>query len=64
MPDGTRGPDGQLVHDDFILADALMARPDELDRSLRFGRSIIRAKDPLDEMARTKRRRFLTRPSS
>jgi len=63
VPDGTRGPDGQLVHDDFLLADALVARLDELDRSIRFGRSIIRTKDPLDELARTKRRRFLTRPS-
>jgi hypothetical protein len=31
VKDGTRGPDGQLVHDDFILADSLTAKLDELE---------------------------------
>ena len=28
VPDGTRGPDGELIHDDFILADSLVAKLD------------------------------------
>jgi hypothetical protein len=31
VPDGTRGPDGELIHDDFILADSLTAKLDQLD---------------------------------
>jgi hypothetical protein len=31
VPDGTRGPDGQLIHDDFILADSLVSRLDQLE---------------------------------
>jgi hypothetical protein len=30
VPDGTRGPDGELVHDDYILADSLVAVLDRL----------------------------------
>ncbi len=30
VPDGTRAPDGQLVHDDILLADALVAELDFL----------------------------------
>jgi hypothetical protein len=31
VPDGTRGPDGELIHDDYILADALTAVLDRLE---------------------------------
>ena len=58
VPDGTRGPDGELVHDDFIMADALVARLDTLKWSIRFEPFIIRAKDPLEEMSRTKPARW------
>ena len=55
VPDGTRGPDGALVHDDFILADALTAKLDELHWSIHFEPFIIQAKDPLIEMSKTRR---------
>jgi hypothetical protein len=31
VPDGTRGPDGELIHDDYILADALISILDGLE---------------------------------
>ena len=52
VPDGTRGPDGELVHDDFVLADALVAKLDELEWSIRSAALIVRAKDPLEEMSK------------
>jgi hypothetical protein len=54
VPDGTRGPHGERVHDDFVLADALVAKLDELQWSVRFEPFVIPAKDPLEEMSRTK----------
>ncbi len=30
VPDGTRGPDGELVHDDYVLADSLVAVLDRM----------------------------------
>ncbi len=33
VPDGTRGPDGELIHDDFILADSFTAVLDRLEWS-------------------------------
>jgi hypothetical protein len=52
VPDGTRGPDGQLVHDDHVMADALMAKLDELEWRVGGKTLIIQAKDPLEEMSR------------
>ncbi len=52
VPDGMRGPDGELVHDDLILADSLVAKLDQLEWSISFTPFIIRAKDPLEEMSR------------
>jgi hypothetical protein len=49
VPDGTRGPDGQLIHDDFVLADSLTAKLDELDWQLSTYSTIIEMPDPLDE---------------
>ena len=51
VPDGTRGPDGELVHDDFILADALVSKLDALEWHIRFETFIIPGKDPLEEMS-------------
>jgi hypothetical protein len=47
VPDGTRGPDGELIHDDFILADALTARLDQLEWRLSTAPGIVIARDPL-----------------
>lgn len=52
VPDGTRGPDGELIHDDFILADSLTAILDRLEWHLSFGAVIINFPDPLIEMSR------------
>jgi hypothetical protein len=52
VPDGTRGPDGQLVHDDFVMADALVAKLDELEWTFGSPTLIVRPKDPLEEMSR------------
>jgi hypothetical protein len=56
VPEGKRGPDGELVHDDFVMADALVAKLDELKWSIRFEPMFIPAKDPLEEMSKTHRR--------
>ncbi len=53
VKDGTRGPDGGLVHDDFILADALTAELDALEWLPPYQPStIIPAEDPLERMNR------------
>ena len=54
VPDGTRGPDGELVHDDHVVADSLVAKLDELQWHISFKPFIIRAVDPLIEMSRFK----------
>lgn len=54
VPDGRRGPDGRLVHDDFLLADSLIAKLDELRWSIHFEPFIIPAKDPLPDLTRTR----------
>lgn len=52
VKDGTRGPDGQLVHDDFILADALTAILDAQEWTLSQDTKIVNYPDPLEEMDR------------
>jgi hypothetical protein len=47
VPDGTRGPDGELIHDDFLLADALTAKLDQLDWRVSLPTVIIQARDLL-----------------
>jgi hypothetical protein len=54
VPDGARGPDGLLVHDDHLLADSLVSILDQLEWSLPSRTFIIQPKDPLDEMSRTR----------
>lgn len=50
VKDGTRGPDGLLVHDDYILADALTAELDALEWHIQFDSIEIKYPDP-DEHA-------------
>ncbi len=50
VPEGARGPDGGLIHDDFVMADALMTRLDLLKWSIRFHTFIIPGRDPLLDM--------------
>ncbi len=50
VPDGTRGPAGELIHDDFILADSLTAKLDELEWHIHFRTFIIPGRDPLLDM--------------
>ncbi len=47
VPDGTRDPEGALIHDDFVLADALVTQLDDLDWSLSSPTLIIN-RDPFD----------------
>ncbi len=51
VPEGTRDEDGGLIHDDIVMADALLAQVDALDWSLPGKTSIIQPKDPLEEMS-------------
>jgi len=50
VPEGTRGPDGALIHDDHVIADSLCAVLDRLPWSVITSTLIVRAADPLDEM--------------
>jgi hypothetical protein len=50
VPESARGPDGQLVHDDYILADALVAAVDDLPWTLPTLTSVVDA--PLDPLQR------------
>lgn len=52
VPDGTRGPDGELVHDDFVVADSLVAKLDELEWQVHSETLVIQGRDPLEEMSR------------
>jgi hypothetical protein len=47
VPDGTRGPAGELVHDDFVIADSLTAILDRLEWHIHFETLIIPGIDPL-----------------
>jgi hypothetical protein len=47
VPEGARGPDGELIHDDFILADALTAKLDQLEWHISTNALIVYAVDPL-----------------
>jgi hypothetical protein len=52
VKDGTRGADGLLVHDDFLLADALITALDKLEWSISIGTTILEFPDPDIEMRR------------
>jgi hypothetical protein len=55
VPDGTRDENGELVHDDIVLADALTGVLDRLEWFYHFDAFVIPARDPLDDMSRTRR---------
>ena len=51
VPEGARGPDGELIHDDFILADALVSKLDQLEWHIHFPTTMIESSfDPLDRI--------------
>ena len=58
VPDGTRDEHGERIHDDFVLADSLVAVLDRLEWSLHAPALIVPARDPLDEMSKTREPRF------
>ena len=47
VPDGSRGPDGQLIHDDILLADALVAALDSLEWVAQSDLVAVEGFDPL-----------------
>ena len=51
VPEGTRDQDGNLIHDDILMADALLAEADALEWTLSSKTLIIQPKDPLEEMS-------------
>ncbi len=51
VPEGTRDADGALIHDDLVMADALLTEADALDWSVHAATVIIPPKDPLEEMS-------------
>jgi hypothetical protein len=50
VKDGTRGPDGLLIHDDYILADGLITQLDLLDWFIPMATTIIEQPDVLKDM--------------
>ena len=52
VPEGTRDEEGNLIHDDIVMADALLAEADALEWRLSSPTLIVRPKDPLEEMSR------------
>lgn len=52
VKDGTRGPDGRIVHDDIILADALTSELDKLSWMLTSETVIVQGRDVLEDMDR------------
>ena len=45
VPEGTRGPDGELIHDDYLMADALVTELDRLDWSISTDTAILSPRD-------------------
>ncbi|HEX7541642.1 MAG TPA: hypothetical protein VF352_05880 [Anaerolineales bacterium] len=50
VPDGSRGPDGELIHDDYILADALTAMLDRLEWHVQTKIVAFEGFDPLERV--------------
>jgi hypothetical protein len=50
VKDGTRGMGGQLIHDDYIMADALVTQLDAMDWFVPMETTIIDSPDVLKEM--------------
>ena len=51
VPEGTRDADGELIHDDIVMADALLAEADLLEWHVHTPTFIIPPVDPLEEMS-------------
>lgn len=51
VPEGTRDGNGALIHDDIVMADALLAEADMLDWSVHSPTLVVPPKDPLEEMS-------------
>ncbi len=51
VPEGTRDANGELIHDDIVMADALLAEADLLEWHVHTPTFIIPPKDPLEEMS-------------
>jgi hypothetical protein len=49
VPEGARGPTGELIHDDYLLADALVAVLDRMDWSVQTTVEADEGFDPLQE---------------
>jgi hypothetical protein len=49
VPEGTRGPDGALIHDDFLLADSLVARLDRLEWRQTLPTTILAPRPPSEK---------------
>ena len=52
VPDGTRGADGLLIHDDHVITDAMTAILDKLEWQVSTPTIIINQPDVLEEMSR------------
>ena len=50
VPEGARGPDGQLIHDDFLLADSLVGTLDMLQWVISTAPRIVPGVDPLERI--------------
>ena len=50
VPEGARGADGELIHDDYLLADALVAELDRLNWYIPTEPMIVQGVDPLLSM--------------
>jgi len=50
VPEGARGPDGQLIHDDFLLADSLVGTLDMLQWVIHTAPMIVPGVDPLERI--------------
>ena len=55
VPEGTCDENGELIHDDIVLADALVTEVDALEWAIHSDTLIVRAVDPLEEMSRFRR---------
>ena len=51
VPDGARDENGELVHDDIILADSLVVELDRLEWTYASKTLVVPARDPLDDMS-------------
>jgi len=51
VPENTRGPDGLIIHDDYITADALTAQLDLLEWYIPSETVVIEQADPIEEMS-------------